>query len=80
MRLDPYIRKALVELESKTLNDVQVETSLTWAGRACAAAKLGLLHDALEYAHESVEHAALSGHDRLLREVRSAMRACGIEV
>lgn len=73
-----YITKASLELASKCINQIQVETALTWAGRACAAASLGLHADAREYAHEAIEHAALSGHDALLRDVRAALRDHGV--
>lgn len=78
--MDEYVRKAAIELRQKSLNDIQVETAKTWAGRAIVAADLGLLHDAIEYAHEAIEHAALSGKDSLLRDVRTAMKAHGVEV
>ena len=78
--MNPYIEKAIAELQQKTLNAIQQETAKVWAGRACAAAHLGLHHDAIEYAHEAVEHAALSGNDTLLREVRTTMRQFGVEV
>lgn len=78
--MQPYIEKAIAELQQKTLNAIQQETAKVWAGRACAAASMGLWHDAIEYAHESVEHAALSGNDALLREVRLTMRQFGVEV
>lgn len=78
--IEDYIRRAATELRQKSLNDIQVETAKVWAGRAIAAAKLGLGHDAIEYAHEAIEHAALSGKDSLLREVRTAMDAHGVEV
>lgn len=78
MRLQPFIDRAVVELERKTLNDIQVETSLTWAGRACAASMSGNLADAIEYAHEAIEHAALSGSVSLLDDVRTALERCGV--
>jgi hypothetical protein len=31
---------------------------------------MNLHHDAIEYAHEAVEHAALAGDESLLREIR----------
>ena len=77
--MEEYIRRASTELRQKTLNDIQVETAKIWAGRAIVAASLGLAHDAIEYAHEAIEHAALSGKDWLLRDVRAAMRAGGVE-
>jgi len=77
---DDKIAKAMTELRQKTLHQIQIETALTWAGRACAAAQLGLPEDAEEYAHEAIEHAALSGNDDLLRDVRSTMRSYGVEI
>lgn len=78
--MEAYVRKALVELQRKSLRDIQIETALTWAGRACAAARLGLAEDAIEYAHEAIEHAALSGDDALLASVRASVRASGVDV
>ena len=78
MNLQPFIDRAVVELERKTLNDIQVETALTWAGRSCAAAMNDNLADAIEYAHEAIEHAALSGHGALLDEIRTALERCGV--
>ena len=78
--MNTYIENAVVELSKKTLRDIQIETAKTWAGRACAAAQMCLIHDAIEYAHESIEHAALSGNDSLLREVKYTMKQYGIEV
>lgn len=64
------ITEGMREVATKTLNQVQRETAIKWAGRACAAAIHNKHDDAHEYAHESVEHAALSGDDALLREIR----------
>jgi hypothetical protein len=56
------------ELSVKTLATIQEETAYTWGVRAMAAYELWLstvddkiLADALEYRHESLEHAALAG-------------------
>lgn len=76
--LKPYVEKAKQELAVRSLRDVQVETALTWAGRAVAAAAMGKKDDAHEYAHEALEHAALSGSDSLLRYVREAFDVAGI--
>jgi hypothetical protein len=76
--IEKAIREALVELRGKTLHQVQVETAYKWAGRACAASMMGQHDDAEEYAHEAIEHAALSGDDRLLGAVRAAMRGHGV--
>ena len=78
--LGPYIEKAKKELAVRTLRDVQIETALTWAGRAVVAASMRKMSDAHEYAHEALEHAALSGSDSLLRYVRGAFEASGIEL
>jgi hypothetical protein len=74
------IAKATDELRRKTLRHIQVETALTWCGRACAAARLGLAADAKEYAHEAIEHAALSGSDELLDFVRGYLARYRVEL
>ncbi len=71
--MDTYIVRALDELKKKSLTEIQVETALVWCGRACAAAQLGLQVDAVEYAHEAIEHAALSGDDGVLTYVRGLL-------
>ena len=78
--LTEQIKKAATELQTKSLKDIQIETAKTWAGRACVAATLGLKQDAVEYAHEAIEHAALSGMEGLLTDIRAALLACGVEV
>ena len=78
--LQKSIEEGLAELRRKDLHTIQVETAIKWCGRACAAALLGRHDDAEEYAHEAIEHAALSGDDALLAAVRRAQRAHGIEV
>jgi len=76
-----YLDKAFKEQSAgKTLHDIQIETALTWAGRACVAARIDLHDDAKEYGHEALEHAALSGDDALLRLVRSSMAAFGVRI
>lgn len=77
--LEEQIQTALEELQHKTLLQVQQETALTWAGRACAAAQMGLHDNAHEYAHEAIEHAALSGDDRILIDIRVVMGHYGVE-
>jgi hypothetical protein len=64
-------RAAIAELGRKSLQEIQAETAETWAYRAYAAKMRGLYVDAVEYEHEALEHAALSGDDGLLAEVRS---------
>jgi len=68
VQLAAAMQKALEELQAKTLLTVQYETAITWGGRALAAYAMysnsGSLQDLLaaeEYAHESLEHAALAG-------------------
>lgn len=78
-RFVPYIEKAKGELSSKSLKQIQIETALTWTGRACASALRGEHDDAIEYAHEGIEHAALSGERGLLDQVRSVLFEHGME-
>ena len=66
-------RRARMELRAFSQNEIQVQTAVTWAARACAAMELGLPSE--DYAHEAVEHAALSGNDLLLRDIRAAFQA-----
>ena len=78
--LRKHITAAMQELSQHSLRDVQRETALTWAGRACAAMMLELPgEEAHEYAHEALEHAALCGDDRLLRLVREVMASYGVK-
>lgn len=77
--LDSYIQKGMTELRSKTLKQIQVETAMTWCGRACAAASIRPA-EATEYAHEAIEHAALSGFPALLHEIRLKLRQYGIDI
>ena len=78
--MDAYISKALAELQEKSLKDIQVETALTWGGRAIAAMVLGMHDDVIVYAHEAIEHAALSGDDSLLSTLREQFYARGLDV
>lgn len=77
---DQAIEDGLAELRKKTLHQIQVETAIKWCGRACAAALMGRMDDAEEYAHEAIEHAALSGDDSLLKGVRSALAKFSVKV
>lgn len=89
----------LKELKENSLQQIQEQTGLTWAWRAHAALHLfveaarrrqdsNLDDDAIVYALEAEEHAALSGNDHVLQTVRqiiddarawalSQMGACG---
>jgi hypothetical protein len=69
---------AINELNNKSITDIQVETAITWTNRACAAMHLNKPDDAREYAHEAVEHAALSGFIQLIQEVYLALSEYGI--
>jgi hypothetical protein len=73
-----YIESGLADVTTKTLNEIQIETAYVWAGRACAAASVGLHDDAREYAHEAVEHAALSGRLDVLSEIDQALAKYGV--
>lgn len=73
------IESAVVELCEKSLDDIQRETACKWAGRACAAAALGLDKDSHEYAHEAIEHAALCPDERVLHAVRTLFKKHGVE-
>lgn len=77
--LSAYVEKARGELAQKTMLAVQRETARTWAGRALVAKERGNDMDAHEYAHESIEHAALSGDNALLDEIRAAFDEAGVE-
>lgn len=77
--LTGYVEKAREELGDRDLLAVQRDTARTWAGRALVAHEAGRTMDAHEYAHESIEHAALSGDNRLLDEIRAAFDAAGVE-
>ena len=68
--MNPRLEAAMIELSQKTLAEIQAETATTWAYRAAAAWRMNNPADALEYAHEAVEHGALTGNDELLDEVR----------
>jgi hypothetical protein len=81
MLVAPFVQQAIAEFRSgKTLRQIQHETAYVWAGRAIAAQMMGHPADAIEYAHEAIEHAALSGVAGLLDEIREAFRGVHIEV
>lgn len=64
-------QRALAELQQKTILQIQAETAYTWAYRAWAASTLGLVADFTSYSDEAVEHAALTGNDSVLHDVRA---------
>lgn len=81
MTIASFVQQALAEFrQGKTLRAIQHETALVWGGRAIAAQMTGREADAIEYAHEAIEHAALSGVPRLLDEIRMTLRAHRIDV
>lgn len=83
--MTPEQQAAMKELSSKSLKTIQVETAHKWAYRAWAAYTMAhtlsetkmleetvrWLHDAVEYEHEAIEHAALTGDDMVLHQVRN---------
>lgn len=74
INLEPYVRRAEQEWrDGKTLKSIQAETALVWCGRAIVAARAGQMADAVEYAHEAIEHAALSGDDSMLVAIRRVL-------
>lgn len=70
-----YVADAERELRQKSLHDIQVETALKWMGRALAATMLRRSpSEVTEYAHEAVEHAALTGDLKLINDVMMILR------
>lgn len=67
------IEDALVEIQQKSLNDIQKETAYKWASRACAAYILNDKFRAHEFAHEAIEHAALHS-DEVLADIRKTLK------
>lgn len=75
--------RASEELKQKNYKQIQEETAWTWASRACVSyqncenlegtEKLVCWTVAEELYHESIEHAALSGNDGLLQQIRDAV-------
>ena len=63
-------QEALDEVQAYTMYQLHAQTAMKWAYRAWAANFLSLNLQALEYEHEAVEHAALSGNDHMLVVVR----------
>lgn len=76
--LQGYVETALNELRRTRMHDIQRQTALVWYGRAIAAIKLGRPEDAREFAHESIEHAALSGDMRLVAELHQRLVSHGL--
>ena len=78
--LEKYLDKAIADVSSKTLTQIQYETAWTWTARACVAAQLGKPEDAREYAHEGLEHAALSARPMFVDEIRAVLARHGVVV
>jgi len=76
--LSEYVKHAIAELSVKPIRQIQYDTAKVWYGRAVAAAKLDRPVDAVEYAHEAIEHAALSGDDGFLSNIREGLRRHGV--
>lgn len=57
------VASAIEELQSKSLEDIEIETAYKWASRAIAAWRLGKIEDAVTYHHEALEHASLIDDD-----------------
>lgn len=78
--MKPNIKEAIKELREKSIDQIQHETAMKWLARACAAQTLNLGHDVTEYAHEAMEHAALTPGEATLRTVRQTMRKYKIRI
>ena len=78
-----YGRHGLWEARKEVLGGkakIETDTAIKWAGRAVAAwsiyeedGNLEFRDMATEFASEAIEHAASSGRDEVLRDVRSAL-------
>jgi hypothetical protein len=88
MTLAEAVQVARGELQWSTLEDIQGQTAMTWAGRAIAAYENYLrsgqnqaLSDACEFHHEALEHGAGATSD-VLESIRGplqeAARAAGV--
>jgi hypothetical protein len=78
-QLAKAIEAARPELARKKLRAIQTETAIKWLGRAVVARELGREDEAHEYAHEALEHAALSDRGSLIDDVRRSLRQIGIK-
>jgi hypothetical protein len=76
--LQGYIEAARSELKRSGMADIQRQTALVWYGRAVAAIELARPEDAREFAHESIEHAALAGDMSLVVELHRRLAAIGL--
>jgi len=76
--LQDHVEAALRELRTMRAADVHRQTAKVWYGRVLAALRLGRREDAQEFAHEAIEHAALSGDMPLFAEIHHNLRAHGL--
>ncbi len=74
--------QALGELSSTSIEAIQFSTAVTWAGRAMASFQIfhqtgdiDRLLDGLDFMHEALEHASLSGDPALLDVLRGPLVA-----
>lgn len=77
------LKKASEELSKSNIHTIQVAAAYSWGSRACVAFQNFLktkdvrwYHDALEYYHESLEHAALVENKKAgtLKEVQNKIQ------
>lgn len=79
LQIDAATQIAKKELSGTPIKAVQIETAIKWCGRALAARAMRRREDSHEYAHEALEHAALTGDDAVLKAVQTALEREGIE-
>jgi hypothetical protein len=86
--------EALAELQKKTFAEIHLESARVWALRAWAAYQLSskaaqegdqptalqLFHDASDYSHEAIEHAALSEQPGAVEDIRAIVRGAASEL
>lgn len=80
MDLTKSTLEAMEELADKDIKLIQIETAAKWCGRALAAKLMNLPErDVTEFAHEAIEHAALSGDENIFLSIRAALKQFKIE-
>jgi len=77
------VRKAMVEISEKTMQDLQRETAFTWLGRCVATftrfaetSDLQDLCDAEEFGHEAIEHASLADEPGFSDAISQVVHVC----
>lgn len=71
------VEAALDELKRKGKVGIEIETALKWASRAKAASRLpgvSAQRDAIEFKHEALEHAVLSGQMPLVADLMEFLK------